>query len=126
MYNNPNIADVLNEFPSVHVDPEFLLSQLPLIQPRYYSISSSPNMYPEEVHLTMSIVSYHIHGKFDNIIYLFIFELIENFSYKMEKDPNVMVYALNTLIVFQKQMLHAFSEVHLDSDCQKILMNQLL
>lgn len=37
-----------------------------------------------------------------------------------------MVYALNTLIVFQSQMLHAFSEVHLDSDCQKILMNQLL
>jgi len=56
------MADVLNEFPSVHVDPEFLLTQLPLLQPRYYSISSSPKVTPDEVHLTMGVVSYKIHG----------------------------------------------------------------
>lgn len=62
-YNYPNMADVLNEFPSVHVDPEFLLTQLPLLQPRYYSISSSRKVTPEEVHLTMTLVCYKIHGK---------------------------------------------------------------
>ncbi|CAG2104321.1 unnamed protein product [Medioppia subpectinata] len=55
------MADVLNEFHSVHVDPEFLLSELPLLQPRYYSISSSQKVTPDEVQLTMDLVSYHIH-----------------------------------------------------------------
>jgi len=70
-YNFPNMADVLNEFHSVHVDPEFLLTQLPLLQPRYYSISSSRKVTPEEVHLTMSVVSYKIHGE----RYLLFFKL---------------------------------------------------
>jgi len=69
-YNVPNMADVLKEFPSVHIDPEFLLTQLPLLQPRYYSISSSRKVTPREVHLTMSVVSYKIHGiAFDTILF---------------------------------------------------------
>jgi sulfite reductase alpha subunit-like flavoprotein len=60
-FNCPNMADVLNEFPSVHVDPEFLLTQLPLLQPRYYSISSSRAISPEEIHLTMGLVCYRSH-----------------------------------------------------------------
>ncbi|XP_044304788.1 nitric oxide synthase, brain isoform X1 [Varanus komodoensis] len=55
---NPTMVEVLEEFPSVQMPSTLLLSQLPLLQPRYYSISSSPDMYPNEVHLTVAVVSY--------------------------------------------------------------------
>ncbi|OCU02124.1 nitric oxide synthase 1 L homeolog isoform X1 [Xenopus laevis] len=57
-YKNPTIVEVLEEFPSIQMPSSLLLTQLPLLQPRYYSISSSPEMYPEEVHLTVAVVSY--------------------------------------------------------------------
>uniref|UniRef100_A0A493T210 nitric-oxide synthase (NADPH) n=1 Tax=Anas platyrhynchos platyrhynchos TaxID=8840 RepID=A0A493T210_ANAPP len=59
---NPTIVEVLEEFPSVQMPSTLLLTQLPLLQPRYYSISSSPEMYPGEVHLTVAVVSYHGEG----------------------------------------------------------------
>ncbi|OXB76465.1 UNVERIFIED_CONTAM: hypothetical protein H355_014180 [Colinus virginianus] len=55
---NPTVVEVLEEFPSVQMPSTLLLTQLPLLQPRYYSISSSPEMYPGEVHLTVAVVSY--------------------------------------------------------------------
>lgn len=55
----PHLQEVLEEFPSIKLTPEFLMTQLPLLQPRYYSISSSRATTPNEVHLTMSIVNYH-------------------------------------------------------------------
>ncbi|XP_038647078.1 nitric oxide synthase, brain [Scyliorhinus canicula] len=57
-YNNPTIVEVLEEFSSVQVPTTLLLTQLPLLQPRYYSISSSPDMCPDEIHLTVAVVSY--------------------------------------------------------------------
>uniref|UniRef100_A0A8D0FIX3 nitric-oxide synthase (NADPH) n=1 Tax=Strix occidentalis caurina TaxID=311401 RepID=A0A8D0FIX3_STROC len=57
---NPTIVEVLEEFPSVQMPSTLLLTQLPLLQPRYYSISSSPEMYPGEVHLTVAVVSYRL------------------------------------------------------------------
>ncbi|XP_067911281.1 nitric oxide synthase, brain isoform X2 [Heterodontus francisci] len=57
-YNNPTVVEVLEEFPSIQVPATLLLTQLPLLQPRYYSISSSPDMYPDEIHLTVAVVSY--------------------------------------------------------------------
>ncbi|XP_053556478.1 nitric oxide synthase, brain isoform X2 [Bombina bombina] len=57
-YKNPTIVEVLEEFPSMEVPSSLLLTQLPLLQPRYYSISSSPDMYPDEVHLTVAVVTY--------------------------------------------------------------------
>ncbi|XP_067861791.1 nitric oxide synthase, brain [Heptranchias perlo] len=57
-YNNPTVVEVLDEFPSVQVPATLLLTQLPLLQPRYYSISSSPDMYTDEIHLTVAVVSY--------------------------------------------------------------------
>ncbi|XP_069892749.1 nitric oxide synthase 1 isoform X1 [Dipodomys merriami] len=56
---NPTMVEVLEEFPSVQMPATLLLTQLSLLQPRYYSISSSPDMYPDEVHLTVAIVNYH-------------------------------------------------------------------
>lgn len=59
---NPTIVEVLEEFPSIQMPTSLLLTQLSLLQPRYYSISSSPDMYPDEVHLTVAIVSYRTRG----------------------------------------------------------------
>ncbi|TWW60210.1 Nitric oxide synthase, brain [Takifugu flavidus] len=57
-YNNPTLVEVLEEFPSIQMPSTLLLSQLPLLQPRYYSISSSPDLHPGEIHLTVAVVSY--------------------------------------------------------------------
>uniref|UniRef100_A0A6Q2XU80 Nitric oxide synthase n=1 Tax=Esox lucius TaxID=8010 RepID=A0A6Q2XU80_ESOLU len=57
-YNNPTMVEVLEEFPSIQMPSTLLLTQLPLLQPRYYSISSSPDFHPGEIHLTVAVVSY--------------------------------------------------------------------
>ncbi|XP_019348966.1 nitric oxide synthase, inducible [Alligator mississippiensis] len=57
-FNSPTILEVLKEFPSIKVSTPFLLTQLPLLKPRYYSISSSHDMSPREVHLTVAVVNY--------------------------------------------------------------------
>lgn len=57
----PSLLDALNEFPSVRVTPEFLMSRRPLLAPRLYSISSSLRAHPDEVHLTMSLVQFSTH-----------------------------------------------------------------
>lgn len=56
--NNPTFLEVLAEFPSLRVPAAFLLSQLPILKPRYYSISSSQDHTPSEVHLTVAVVTY--------------------------------------------------------------------
>lgn len=43
----------------------FLLSQLPLLRPRYYSISSSRDRTPSEVHLTVAVLVYRTRGTGD-------------------------------------------------------------
>ncbi|XP_041258323.1 nitric oxide synthase, endothelial [Onychostruthus taczanowskii] len=55
----PTLPEVLAEFPSVALPAALLLSQLPLLQPRYYSISSAPAAHPGEIHLTVAVVTYH-------------------------------------------------------------------
>lgn len=62
-YNNPTLVEVLEEFPSIQMPSTLLLTQLPLLQPRYYSISSSPDVHPGEIHLTVAVVSYRARGK---------------------------------------------------------------
>uniref|UniRef100_UPI00398EA18C nitric oxide synthase 1-like n=1 Tax=Pristiophorus japonicus TaxID=55135 RepID=UPI00398EA18C len=56
--NSPTIAEVFEEFPSVRVPASLLLTQLPLLQPRYYSISSSPATHPTEIHATVAVLKY--------------------------------------------------------------------
>uniref|UniRef100_A0A803W9V9 Nitric oxide synthase n=1 Tax=Ficedula albicollis TaxID=59894 RepID=A0A803W9V9_FICAL len=57
-YNSPNILEVLEEFPSAEVSTAFLLTQLPFLKPRYYSVSSSCDMTAREIHLTVAVVNY--------------------------------------------------------------------
>ncbi|XP_066546931.1 nitric oxide synthase 3 isoform X2 [Amia ocellicauda] len=58
----PTMAEVLEEFPSVSLPSSLVLSQLPLLQPRYYSISSSPLACPGEIHATVAVVQYRTQG----------------------------------------------------------------
>ena len=53
-----NIVEVLEDFPDVDVDAALLIGTLSIIQPRYYSISSSSSVFPNEIHVTASLVRY--------------------------------------------------------------------
>ncbi|MDX6916134.1 sulfite reductase subunit alpha [Pectobacterium carotovorum] len=56
------IIDVLQAFP-IQVQADELLTVLKRIQPRLYSISSSPKVTPHQIHLTVSTVRYELEGK---------------------------------------------------------------
>lgn len=61
-FHKPTFLEVLEEFSSLDLSAAFLLSQLPLLKPRLYSISSSPDLHPQELHLTVAVVSYYTQG----------------------------------------------------------------
>jgi sulfite reductase (NADPH) flavoprotein alpha-component len=52
-----DFVDLVSEFP-VKLTPEQLTGILRKLQPRLYSIASSPTAHPDEVHLTVSVVRY--------------------------------------------------------------------
>lgn len=56
------LVDLLQEFPVTTTAAEFI-QYLKAMQPRLYSISSSPKAKPEEVHITVSTVRYEVNGK---------------------------------------------------------------
>ncbi|EDV20662.1 uncharacterized protein TRIADDRAFT_31504 [Trichoplax adhaerens] len=58
-YENPNILDVIDKFPSLQIQSTLLLSKLPRLKQRYYSISSSMAMFPNEIHITVGVVQYY-------------------------------------------------------------------
>jgi sulfite reductase (NADPH) flavoprotein alpha-component len=57
------VIDLLLEFPSFRPSAEEFLSLLGKLQPRIYSISSSPRAFPNQVHLTVAIVRYETRGR---------------------------------------------------------------
>ncbi len=57
------VIDFLLTHPSVHFTPEEFVKLLRKLQPRLYSISSSPRAYPDEAHLTVATVRYEAHGR---------------------------------------------------------------
>ncbi|KAK3859197.1 hypothetical protein Pcinc_034666, partial [Petrolisthes cinctipes] len=101
----PHLKEVLEEFPSVKLDAGLMLTQLPLLGPRFYSISSSPDAHPGEIHVTVAVVQYHTHNGRGPLHYgvcsNFLKEVppgghVELFvrsatSFHMPKDPTVPV-----------------------------------
>ena len=49
---------VLEDFPSVQMPFEWLVQLVPPLKMRAFSISSSPSAHPNQVHLTVSVVSW--------------------------------------------------------------------
>ena len=52
------ILDLLKQFPSARPSVDAFVGVLKPMRPRLYSISSSPKMFPDEVHLTCAAVRY--------------------------------------------------------------------
>lgn len=50
--------DLLADFPSARVTPQELVDHMRKLMPRLYSIASSPQLFPSEVHLTVAVVRY--------------------------------------------------------------------
>lgn len=58
-----DVVDVLKACPGAKFMPAELAGLLRKLQPRLYSISSSPKAHPGEVHLTVAAVRYDAHGR---------------------------------------------------------------
>ena len=58
-----DVLQALEVFGPVHPDPEAFLECLEPLQPRLYSIASSPLAHPGEVHLTVDAVRYDVAGR---------------------------------------------------------------
>jgi len=58
-----DLLDLLLAFPSTRPPVQELVSALALLQPRLYSIASSPSANAAEVHLTVAAVRYRRHGR---------------------------------------------------------------
>ncbi|KAJ8775393.1 hypothetical protein K2173_023158 [Erythroxylum novogranatense] len=52
------VLEVLEDFPSVQMPLEWLVQLVPPLKTRAFSISSSPSAHPNQVHLTVNIVSW--------------------------------------------------------------------
>ncbi|KAF3443896.1 hypothetical protein FNV43_RR13586 [Rhamnella rubrinervis] len=52
------VLEVLEDFPSVHMPFEWLVQLVPPLKTRAFSISSSPSAHPNQVHLTVNVVSW--------------------------------------------------------------------
>jgi sulfite reductase (NADPH) flavoprotein alpha-component len=57
-------VDILKEFGEARFEtPEAFLAQLSPVTPRLYSIASSPDTHPGEVHLCVAVVRFDTHGR---------------------------------------------------------------
>ncbi len=54
----PHLSEVIEEFSSLKLNAHSLISQLPKLQPRYYSVSSTPKSSSKQIDLTAQVVEY--------------------------------------------------------------------
>ncbi|KAJ3041224.1 NADPH-dependent diflavin oxidoreductase 1 [Rhizophlyctis rosea] len=59
--------EVLQDFHSAKIPLKYLFDLIPEMRPRSFSISSSPRMFPEQIHLTVAIVRYRTKMKIPRV-----------------------------------------------------------
>ena len=59
----PQVIDAVLSRPDVRLSPVEFVSALRKLQPRLYSISSSPRAHPGQVHLTVGVVRYELNDR---------------------------------------------------------------
>ncbi|XP_055334532.1 nitric oxide synthase, endothelial-like [Paramacrobiotus metropolitanus] len=52
----PTLLDTLQQFSNIKCPVSLLLTQLPLLEARYYSVSSSRKAFPRELHITADVI----------------------------------------------------------------------
>src|SRR5436853_4560100 len=57
------VIDFLSEHPSARFTPQEFVGLLTKLQPRLYSVASSLNAYPDQVHFIVDVVRYESHGR---------------------------------------------------------------
>ncbi len=57
------VVDILQAYPRAGFTADELVKVLRKLQPRLYSIASSPKAFPEDIHLTVAVVRYELHGR---------------------------------------------------------------
>lgn len=58
-----DIIDFLEKYPLTGISADDFFSQLGKLQARLYSIASSPRKYPNEIHLTVGVVTLEVDGR---------------------------------------------------------------
>ncbi|KYN45005.1 Nitric oxide synthase, salivary gland [Trachymyrmex septentrionalis] len=129
----PNLAEVLDEFPSVTPYAPLLLLHLTPLQPRFYSISSSPQVHRGQIHLTVAVVQYQtqngsgpVHfGVCSNylrqisegeLLYVFV-RSAPNFYMPMETEAPVILVGPGTGIApFRGFWHHRFAQMKLQQN----------
>ncbi len=86
-----DLVDLVIDHPADFTDAEEFVSILKKLQPRLYSIASSPKAHPGEVHLCVGIVRYDTHGrKRGGICSTFLADRVAN-----DVKPRVYVHGNN-------------------------------
>jgi len=95
------VIDFLAEHPSIKVTPQEFVDVLAKLQPRLYSIASSLNAFPDQVHLTVDVVRYTSHGRVrGGVCSTFLADRAENVpipvfpnasKFRLPEDPNTPI-----------------------------------
>ncbi|KAB7505083.1 Nitric oxide synthase, endothelial, partial [Armadillidium nasatum] len=100
----PNLVEVLEEFPSVQIEPALFFTQLPLLQPRFYSISSSPLVHKDEIHITVAVVIYRTEESIGDMMLFFGCRTKALDLYREEKEEMVNQGVLkNTYLALSRE-----------------------